>query len=186
MTLRVRRLERADDRSAFRSGSIELDRFFIRFAGQNQFRHHLGTTYVAVDDELILGFATVTASEVTAPLLPLTRRKSLPQYPLPVLRLARLAVHERAQGQGVGRVLLQAVFSLALRMSDDLGCIGIVVDAKREAIRFYEKLGFEGMATIAGVLGERPVPLPMFLPVTMVPQDTGRRPGPTTPPSTPP
>jgi len=35
--------EAADDRSAFRSESIELDRFFHRYTGQNQFRHHIGT-----------------------------------------------------------------------------------------------------------------------------------------------
>ena len=56
MILSVRRLRSSDDRSRFRSGQVDLDRFFLRFAGQNQFRHHLGTTYVAVDeDDLIVG-----------------------------------------------------------------------------------------------------------------------------------
>lgn len=48
MTVEVRRLEPHDDRTRFRSGNVELDRFFLRYAGQNQFRHHIGTTYVAV------------------------------------------------------------------------------------------------------------------------------------------
>lgn len=42
--LTIRRLEPGDDRSGLDSGQIELDRFFQRFAGQNQFRHHLGVT----------------------------------------------------------------------------------------------------------------------------------------------
>jgi hypothetical protein len=46
--LTIRRLEPGDDRSGLDSGQIELDRFFQRFAGQNQFRHHLGVTYVAM------------------------------------------------------------------------------------------------------------------------------------------
>ncbi|MES9879568.1 MAG: hypothetical protein ABW185_01650 [Sedimenticola sp.] len=46
--IRIRRLESNGDRSGFRSGNIELDRFFQRYAGQNQFRHHIGTTYVAI------------------------------------------------------------------------------------------------------------------------------------------
>ena len=37
-----------------------LDRFFARYAGQNQFRHHIGATYVALESETILGFATVS------------------------------------------------------------------------------------------------------------------------------
>lgn len=46
----VRRLRSSDDRSGFRSGQVDLDRFFVRFAGQNQFRHHVGTTYVGVSE----------------------------------------------------------------------------------------------------------------------------------------
>jgi len=46
--LLVRRLSKADDRSQFRCGDADLDRFFHRYAGQNQFRHHNGTTFVAV------------------------------------------------------------------------------------------------------------------------------------------
>ena len=36
MVLEVRRLRPTDDRSDFRCGNIDLDRFFQRFAGQNQ------------------------------------------------------------------------------------------------------------------------------------------------------
>jgi GNAT superfamily N-acetyltransferase len=155
----------------FCSGNIELDRFFLRYAGQNQFRHHIGTTYVAIDDEdgAIAGFATVTASEFTTTSLPATKRKRLPQYPVPVLRLARLAVDERAQGGGVGSTLLRSVFFLAQQMAVDYGCVGVVVDAKPEAVAFYEKLGFIPLEVRAGELGDRPVPLPMFLEIGALP-----------------
>jgi hypothetical protein len=46
--IEIRALRKSDDRSSFCSGNIELDRFFQRFAGQNQFQHHIGTTYVAI------------------------------------------------------------------------------------------------------------------------------------------
>jgi hypothetical protein len=42
--VQIRLLRADDDRTGFRSGSIELDRFIQRYAGQNQFRPHLGTT----------------------------------------------------------------------------------------------------------------------------------------------
>jgi hypothetical protein len=57
--IKVRKLEPTDDRSDFRSGNPDLDRFFIHYAGQNQFRHHIGTTYIAVEGDRILGFVTV-------------------------------------------------------------------------------------------------------------------------------
>jgi hypothetical protein len=62
--LEIRALREDDDRTPFRSGDADLDRFFHQFAGQNQFRLHLGVTYVAVEDRTILGFATVAAAHV--------------------------------------------------------------------------------------------------------------------------
>ena len=163
--VRVRRLESRDDRSGFRSGNIELDRFFQRYAGQNQFRHHIGTTYVAVQGKHIAGFVTVSSGEMVAEKLAKNLRRRLPAYPLPVLRLARLAVDERFQGHGVGRLLLRAMLELALEMRDRIGCIGVVVDAKPDAVAFYSSLGFEPIELVSGALGDRPEPVAMFLPI---------------------
>lgn len=168
--MEIRRLNPADDRSGFRSGNVDLDRFLLRFAGQNQFRHHIGTTYVAIEGAAIAGFATVVASELTVAALPAAKRRKLPAYPLPVLRLARLGVDERCQGRGVGSELLRAVFALAHRMAGDVGCVGVVVDAKSDAIAFYERLGFIALGVEAGHLGDRPEPSPMFLELGAIPK----------------
>jgi GNAT superfamily N-acetyltransferase len=173
VTFTIRRLGPTDDRSAFRSGNVDLDRFFVRYAGQNQFRHHIGTTYVAVDATgLIAGFATVTASEIAPEALPTAKRKRLPRYPFPVLRLARLAVDERAKGKGAGTFLLRSVLVLAKHMADEIGCVGVLVDAKAEAVAFYTKLGFVPLEGVAGQVGDRPEPLPMFLELGQVPNAT--------------
>ncbi len=86
--MQIRALREADERSAFRSDDPDLDRFFHRFAAQNQFRHYVGVTYVAVEEERILGFATVAPGHVEIEGLPAAARRKLPRYPLPVLRLA--------------------------------------------------------------------------------------------------
>jgi ribosomal protein S18 acetylase RimI-like enzyme len=111
----------------------------------------------------IAGFATVAASQVAPEILASKRGRRLPNYPVPVLRLARLAVDERARGQGIGRLLVRAVLRLALQMSGDFGCLGVLVDAKPEAVAFYDRLGFLKLEGVAGELGDRPVPVPMFL-----------------------
>lgn len=134
MPLLIRRLRPDDDRSGFRCGDIDLDRFFQRYAGQNQFRHQIGVTYVALDEGRIVGFATVAPSEVDVGFLPEAAQRRLPRHPLPVLRLARLAVDVRDQRRGIGLALLRTVFVLAREMCVALGCVGVVVDAKPEAV----------------------------------------------------
>ena len=171
MTVSVRRLEPQDDRTKFRSGNIELDRFFGRYAGQNQFRHHIGVTTIALDEAgAIVGFATVTASELVTERLSEARRRRLPAYPVPVLRLARLAVDERARGRGAAQALLRFVFTLAHHTAATVGCLGVVVDAKPDAVGFYEKLGFIALDVTAGELGDRPLPKPMFLELGAIPK----------------
>jgi GNAT superfamily N-acetyltransferase len=161
--IEIRALREDDNRASFRSGDADLDRFFRQFAGQNQFRHHLGVTYVAVDDQSILGFATVAAAHVEIDDLPTAVRRKLPHYPLPVLRLARLAIGQSAQGQGLGLQLLRFVLRLALQMADDYGCVGVIVDAKPDAVAFYTKYGFLAVEPVEGESDSRPAPIPLFL-----------------------
>ena len=164
----IRRLEPRDDRSGFHSGNIDLDRFFKRYAGQNQFRHHIGATYVAVQGNRITGFVTVSSGEMVADRLSKSLRGRLPSYPLPILRIARLAVDERYQGHGIGRLLLRAMLELALEMRDRAGCIGVVVDAKPDAVAFYSTLGFKTIELVSGSLGDRPEPDAMLLPIQQI------------------
>ncbi len=164
--MEIRRLHNSDDRKHFRSGDPDLDRFFHGFAGQNQFRHHVGVTYVAVEDEDVLGYATVAPAGIEIDLLPAALRKGLPRYPLPVLRLARLAVDSRVRGRGLGEELLRFVFGLALKLTSEYGCVGVVVDAKPDAVSFYARFGFGAIELVEGASDARPRPTPMFLPTS--------------------
>jgi hypothetical protein len=68
-----------------------------------------------------------------------------------------------------GLPLLRHALLLAKRLVEDLGCAGVVVDAKADAIAFYGKYGFVPLVAVAGSLGDRPRPSPMFLPVATIP-----------------
>ena len=164
----VRRLLPKDDRSQFYSGDIDLDRFFQRFSGQNQFKHYIGTTYIAELTPSIVGFVTVSSGDITADTLSSVVRKRLPDYPIPVLRIARLAVAQDFQGRGIGKLLLKSMLKLALTLRDQTGCCGVLVDAKPDAVAFYEQLGFLSLETTSGELGDRPQPLPMFLSIQVI------------------
>jgi ribosomal protein S18 acetylase RimI-like enzyme len=164
----IRPLARDDDRSSFSCGQPDLDRFFEHYAGQNQFKLHLAVTYVAVVDQRIVGFATVASSSLERTSVPSSRlRKRLPNYPLPVLRLARLGVDTRAQGLGIGKALLRHVLSLAVEQRERLGCVGVVTDAKTDAVAFYKGLGFEVLDGVReGHLVSEPTP--MFLAIATI------------------
>jgi GNAT superfamily N-acetyltransferase len=168
--MEIRALRPSDDRSAFRSGDEALDRFFHRYAGQNQFRHYLGVTHVAVDGSRVLGFATVAPRHILIEDLPERARKKLPSYPLPVLGLARLAVDESARSLGLGSRLLRYVLELAARMADELGCTGVVVDAKPGAVDFYAKYGFTPFDQVEGQSDARPHATAMWLPIQAIKQ----------------
>ena len=175
--IEIRALRESDDRARFRSGDADLDRFFLQYAGQNQFRHHVGVTYVALDaNRQVLAFATVAAAHVEIDGLPAAARTKLPRYPLPVLRLARLAVGQAAQGQGLGLQVLRFVLRLALNMADDYGCVGVVVDAKPGAVPFYTKYGFAPVDAVEGASDARPAPTPMFLSTRSIREAMGVRP----------
>lgn len=122
---------------------------------------HLSVTYVAVVHDRVLGFATVTPATIERERIPARRR--LPAYPLPVLRLARLAVDRSARAAGIGQQLLAFVLGLANRQRDTLGCVGVLTDAKPEATTFYEKYGFAALGAISGD------PVAMFLSIDSIP-----------------
>ena len=159
----IRALREDDNTTSFQSGNEHLDRFFRRHAAKNQFAEYIGTTYVAVEAEEILGYATVAPASIGADDFPSTRARKLPKYPLPALRLGRLAVAKASQKQGVGTLLLRYVFTLALEMAGKLGCTGVLVDAKAEAVAYYEKFGFEHLASIQGQVADHPEPAILFL-----------------------
>lgn len=166
--IEIRLLRRDDDRSGFSCGEPALDRFFQHYAGQNQFKLHLAVTWVAARGADLLGYATVAGGSLERASLPESAaRQRLPDYPLPVLRLARLGVDQRAQGLGIGRALVRHVLRLALLQRDQVGCLGVVTDAKPGAVAFYASLGFVQLEGVReGLLhGE---PTPMFLDIRTI------------------
>lgn len=171
--MEIRALLESDARKAFSSGDADLDRFFIKYAGQNQFRHHIGMTYVAVEADVIYGFATLSSGHVEIDELSEPLAKRLPRYPLPILRLARIAVATNAQGKGVGGALLHAVCRLALSQADVAGCVGVVVDAKLGAVGWYERYGFIAMRVVEGESAARPRPQAMFLSLAAIREAMG-------------
>lgn len=164
----VRPLRPEDDRSAFSCGDPDSDRFLRDYAGQNQFTHYVGHTAVAVSDAVIAGYVTLAVGNIEFDEMPAAARGRLPAYPLPILRLARLAVGERFKHQGLGHELVRYALGRAVALRDEYGCVGIVVDALPDRTTFYADLGFFALQVVEGESAARPRRVPMFLPIADV------------------
>lgn len=142
MNLLVTELAPRHNRADFDCGEPALNQFLQRLARQQSSRD-FSKTYVVCQPDLpqIFGFYTISSGSIDfAHWSPQLR---LPRYPVPVARLGRLAVDTRAQGQGIGQVLLSHAVNLALMLSNHIGLYALVVDAKDEAAAaFYIRHGF--------------------------------------------
>ena len=147
----------AHRRAEFSCGEAALDEYIHRYARQQQARG-FNRTYVAVPTDepaRVAGFYSINAASILANELP--DGLKLPRYPVPILRIGRLAVDRRFQGTGLGRGLLRHGLALALELSGRVGIYAVVVDAKHDtAAAFYRKLGFAPFVAR---------PLAMYLPL---------------------
>lgn len=146
MALAFSRLDkRRHDREGFTCGVDALDNYLRRHAGQHQ-RDGIATTHVLIDDgnpAQILGYCSLAAAQLHLQELQEKDRKKLPAYPVPAIRVGRLAVARAEHGKGYGQLLLGYVVELAQSVRHVMGVRALVVDAKGErAASFYEAFGF--------------------------------------------
>ncbi len=124
--------------------------YLRRFALRHAEKDLLARTYLAIDeapagDRLAGYFTLATTSVERASVDSLPELDRLPRFPIPAVLLARLAVDDRVQGQGLGRYLLEEALGLTLQLART-GPVSFrlfVTDALDEAAaRFYARFGF--------------------------------------------
>lgn len=129
--------------SPFSSGEESLDEWLKVQAGQQDRRHGVRTFLGADEEEVrVAGYYSTVTYELTTEDAGETFGR-IPQYPVPAILLARLAVDRDYQGSGVGKLLLFDALARLERTSHDIGFELVVVDALHEAAAcFYLKHGF--------------------------------------------
>jgi GNAT superfamily N-acetyltransferase len=141
--IRFEPLDRRHDRGFFVSGVRPLDDWFRTRATQDQ-RRHVAQVFVALDDEGIVGFYSLSMFTLALESLPESLARKLPRYDaIPAALIGRLARHERAKGAGVGDLLVADAVKRVLAAAESVAAYAIVVDAKDEGgRRFYASHGF--------------------------------------------
>lgn len=144
------------DLKTFDCGKPDMDTFLSRFA----FKHSklgLSSTWVLTKEpnnkndvkqekqrakSEVIAYYTLAASTVVKSGIPTD--KSLPNYPIPVVLLARLAVDQKYQGKGLGAKILVTAIRHAVELTDQgLPAYGLVLDVlDDDALKFYQCFDF--------------------------------------------
>jgi predicted N-acetyltransferase YhbS len=141
----VSRFKMADEEDA------ALVRFIRRDAGKSA-KANLTQTYVAKidDDPKVIGYISIMCAEVAlAKTYQISDKIGADNYEFqPAVRIARLAIADSHQKNGLGAQLVELAIGITLdAIQPYAGCRFIILDAKRKSIRFYEKLGFRLLET---------------------------------------
>lgn len=146
MPLFIQRLQRDHLVEQFDCGDQALNEYLKHYAWQNQQRHSVGVTYVAVEGQIpraVIGYHTLATSSIPKSSFQDNAGRPLSPYSdVPVVLLARLAVDRRFQGRGVGQELLRHALDLSLRVREQVGCRCLIVDAYPSAVSWYQQFGF--------------------------------------------
>lgn len=141
-TIIIEALAKHHDRTAFSCGIPELDRYLKEQASQDV-KRRTASVFVAVFDNRVIGFYTLSATAISRESLPTDIVRKLPKYPIPAVLLGRLAADVSFQGKQIGKTLMVNAMKRALLASSTVGMYALVVDAKNEKAKsFYQHFGF--------------------------------------------
>jgi len=145
MKLIINALNKGHLRKVFDCDETSLNTYIQRYARQN-IKNRINRVFIAspVDSvKTIVGYYTLSAGSISGDDLPLAQKRRLPNYPIPVALLGRLAVDKQYQGLRVGSILLADAVQRVEQASEVLAVYAIVVDALNSSVaEFYQSFGF--------------------------------------------
>jgi GNAT superfamily N-acetyltransferase len=139
-----RALTADDDREAFDCGRESLNTWLRRHAWRNQ-RGGISRTTIIRDpaSDAVAAYTSLSAGQIERAFLAKPVQRNQPEV-LPVILLGQLAVDHRYQRRGYGRSLLAFALMTSLRVSKEIGCVGVLTHpVDNDARLFYRQFDFE-------------------------------------------
>lgn len=124
---------------SFDCGNDDLNEYLKCYARQND-KHGMGRTFVLFEKNDLVGYVTLCSASLLFEDMP--KDIKLPRYPIPAIKIARLAVDKKFQGKGYGKELLAFSLEKIALLAEFIGVRLVVVDAKEESKAFYQHFGF--------------------------------------------
>ena len=139
-------LNSSHKKKEFSCGKEMLDTYLHKQANQD-IKRKLSACFVFVDEQtnLIKGYYTLANNSIEQELIPEKFSKKLPRSysNIPTTLLGRLAIDQKFQGNGIGKVLLVDALKRSYEISKSIGSFAVVVDPlDKQAESFYDKYGF--------------------------------------------
>ena len=116
----------------------------------------LATTFVMENDKQTLGYYSLLNDSLQLKEEMFTSKsqfrkflRELMPYPkrhlktIPALKIGRLAIDKTFKGKGLGSVIMANIISRCIKMNEEQACRLITVDAYKQAVPFYQKMGFK-------------------------------------------
>ena len=119
-------------------------------------KEKLATTFVIENNERTLGYYSLLNDSLQLREDMFTSKsqfrkflRELMPYPkrhlktIPALKIGRLAIDKTFKGKGLGSVIMANIISKCIKMNQEQACRLITVDAYKQAVPFYQKMGFK-------------------------------------------
>ena len=119
-------------------------------------KEKLATTFVVENNERTLGYYSLLNDSLQLKEEMFTSKsqfrkflRELMPYPkrhlktIPALKIGRLAIDKTFKGKGLGSVIMANIISKCIKMNQEQACRLITVDAYKQAVPFYQKMGFK-------------------------------------------
>lgn len=136
-------LTKDHDLTGFNSNYPELDEWLKKYAFQAKMSGS-ANTFIVADNNLVVGFYSLTVGQVDIDEASERIKKGMGKYPIPVVILARLAVHHTYQGKGIGKGMLKDAILKTFQIAEQGGVRALLVHAIDEKAEvFYKRFGFE-------------------------------------------
>lgn len=138
----IEKLRREHVLEAFDCGQPDLNSWLLKHALQNQ-GANATQTYIGLVNGVVTGYYSLTVGQIEYADAPERLQKGLAKHPVPIMLLARLAVHQDWQKKGIGRSLLRDAVLRTLQAANIAGIRALAVHAKDDAAkRYYEQFDF--------------------------------------------